>query len=258
MTIDPKKSLARERFAEHAAEYVASEAHAGGDDLDALVRLADPSPEWVALDVATGGGHTAIAIAPLVAGMVAPDLTPEMLEAARTHAAERDTAGIEFVLGDAEALPFPDESFDLVTCRIAAHHFPDVQKFADEVARVLRPGGRFVLQDQCVPESAAAAAFVNTFERLRDPSHARALTENAWREVLRRAVLEVEAVECFEKRMNLERWSAMQGCTPETVVKLRELLADAGEVVSAWMAVDGEGPETTFTIHQVVIAATKA
>ncbi len=253
---DPK-SRSRERFAEHAAEYVASAAHAGGEDLDAVVRLADASPQWVALDVATGGGHTAIAIAPLVAGMVALDLTPEMLEAARGFAGERGAAGIEFVLGDAEALPFPDESFDLVTCRIAAHHFPDIQKFADEVARVLRPGGRFVLQDQSVPESAAAAAFVNTFERLRDPSHARALTEDAWQEVLSRAALQVEAVERFEKRMNLERWSGMQGCAPETVAKLREMLADAGEVVTAWMAAEGEGPETSFTIHHVVIAATK-
>lgn len=254
---DPK-SRSRERFAEHASEYVTSAHHAGGDDLDAVVRLADASPQWVALDVATGGGHTAIAIAPLVAGMVALDLTPEMLETARAHAEERGAAGIEFVLGDAEALPFPDESFDLVTCRIAAHHFPDVQKFADEVSRVLRPGGRFVLQDQCVPESAAAAAFLNTFERLRDPSHARALTQDAWQEVLRRAELDIDDVERFEKRMNLEHWSAMQGCTPETVAKLRELLDDAGEVVSAWMAVGGEGSETTFSIHHVVIAAIKA
>ncbi len=253
---DPK-SLSRDRFAEHAHEYVTSDAHARGDDLDAVVRLADPHPEWVALDVATGGGHTAIAVAPLVAGMVALDLTPEMLDAARGLADERGIAGIEFVLGDAEKLPFPDASFDLVTCRIAAHHFPDVQAFADEVARVLRPGGRFVLQDQCVPENAAAATFVNLFERLRDPSHNRSLAEGAWREVLRRAGLTVETAECFDKRMNLEHWAGMQGCTPETVTRLRELLAEAGETALAWMAVEGDGAETTFNIHQVVIAAVK-
>jgi len=253
---DPKSRL-RERFAEHAAEYVTSESHAGGDDLDAVMRLADARPEWVALDVATGGGHTAIALAPQVAGMIALDLTPEMLNAARGLAEERGVAGIEFVVGDAEALPFPDASFDLVTCRIAAHHFPEVQSFADEVARVLRPGGRFILQDQCVPDTMAAAAFVNLFERLRDPSHARALAEGAWLEVLRRAGLDVETSEYFEKRMNLERWGAMQGCSPETIAKLRELLADAGETASAWMAAEGEGPETVFTIHHVVIASTK-
>ncbi|KAF0208327.1 MAG: methyltransferase domain-containing protein [Actinomycetota bacterium] len=253
---DPK-SRSRERFAAHAHAYVTSESHAGGEDLEAVVRLADARPEWVALDVATGGGHTAIAIAPFVAGMVALDLTPEMLDAARGLAAERDVAGIEFVLGDAEALPFPDASFDLVTCRIAAHHFPDVQAFADAVARVLRPGGRFVLHDQCVPDNAAAATFVNLFERLRDPSHQRSLAEGAWREVLRRANLEIEAVEHFEKRMSLETWSARQGCTPQTVTQLRELLADAGETTAAWMAAEGEGSETTFTIHQVVIAASK-
>jgi ubiquinone/menaquinone biosynthesis C-methylase UbiE len=255
--IDPKKSLSRERFAEHAAAYVTSEAHSGGDDLDAVVRLADPHPEWVALDVATGGGHTAIAVAPLVAGMVALDLTPEMLDAARGLATERGVAGIEFMLGDAEALPFPDASFDLVTCRIAAHHFPDVQAFANEVARVLRPGGRLVLQDMVVPDNAAAATFVNMFERLRDPSHNRSLAEVAWREVLRRAGLSVEAAEQFDKRLNLEHWSARQGCSSETVARLRELLADAGETASAWMAVEGDGAETTFTIRHVVIAAVR-
>ncbi|PKQ37812.1 MAG: SAM-dependent methyltransferase [Actinobacteria bacterium HGW-Actinobacteria-1] len=253
---DPK-ALSRERFAEHADEYVRSVAHAAGADLEKLVELTRAQPQWVALDVATGGGHTAIAVAPLVAGMVALDLTPEMLDAARGLAAERGVAGIEFVLGDAEALPFPDASFDLVTCRIAAHHFPNVQRFVDEVARVLRPGGRFVLQDQCVPENAASATFVNMFERLRDPSHNRALSAEAWIEVVGRAGLGVDEVARFEKRMVLEEWTRMQSCTPETVASLRELLAEASDGVLAWMSPEGSGADQSFVIRQVVIGAEK-
>ncbi|MCE5192234.1 MAG: methyltransferase domain-containing protein [Actinomycetia bacterium] len=253
---DPK-SLSRERFAEHADEYVKSPTHAAGADLDKLVELTHAQPEWVALDVATGGGHTAIAVAPLVAGMVALDLTPEMLDAARGLAEERGIAGIEFVLGDAEALPFADESFDLVTCRIAAHHFPDIQRSVDEVARVLRPGGRFVLQDQCVPESAASAAFVNLFDRLRDPSHSRALSQSAWAEVVRRSRLSLGESAHFEKRMALTEWTRMQSCSAETVVRLREMLADASEVALAWMAPEGDGDDLSFVIRQLVFCAEK-
>ncbi len=249
--------LSRERFGEHADEYVRSATHAGGPDLDAVVRLVDAQPEWVALDVATGGGHTAIAIAPRVAGMVALDLTPEMLDAAARHAAERGVSGIEFVLGDAEALPFPDASFDVVTCRIASHHFGDVQTFADEVARVLRPGGRFVLQDQCVPEGAAAATFVNLFDRLRDPSHNRALSESAWVEVVSRAGLTLGELSHFENRHVLEEWASMQGCSSDTVKRLREMLADAGEIALAWMDPEGEGSLQSFTIRQIVLVAEK-
>lgn len=252
-----RKSLSRERFAERAHEYVTSASHAGGADLEAVVRMADPRPEWVALDIATGGGHTAIALAPRVAGVVALDLTPEMLDAARGLAAERGVSGIEFVLGDAEDLPFPDASFDLVTCRIAAHHFSHVQRFADEVARVLRSGGRFVLEDQCVPQSASPAAFVNLFERLRDPSHDRALCEVAWIEVLRRAGLVPGEVARFEQRHALDEWARMQSCTAETVSRLRSMLADAGAGALEWMAPEGDGASQSFLIHQVVFSAEK-
>ncbi|PKQ19808.1 MAG: SAM-dependent methyltransferase [Actinobacteria bacterium HGW-Actinobacteria-6] len=251
------KALSRERFAEHADEYVRSAAHAGGADLEKLVELTRAQPQWVALDVATGGGHTAIAVAPLVAGMVALDLTPEMLDAARGLADERAVAGIEFVLGDAEALPFEDDSFDLVTCRIAAHHFPDVQRFVDETARVLKPGGRFVLQDQCVPENTVSAAFVNLFDRMRDPSHHRALSSDAWAEVIRRAGLTPGEVVHFETRMGLDEWTRMQSCTPETVTRLREMLADASEGALEWMAPEGEGALQSFLVRQFVIAADK-
>lgn len=252
-----RKSLSRERFGEHADEYVKSASHAGGEDLQAVVRLAQARPEWVALDVATGGGHTAVAIAPHVAGMVALDLTPEMLSAAAGFAAQRGACGIEFVLGDAEELPFPDESFDLVTCRIAAHHFQDVQRFADEVARVLRTGGRFVLQDQCVPENAAVAAFVNMFERLRDPSHERTLSVDAWREVLVRAGLDPGEAEHFEKRHVLAEWARMQSCSSDTVARLRSLLLDAGAGAREWMMPEGEGDAISFEIRQFVLAADK-
>jgi ubiquinone/menaquinone biosynthesis C-methylase UbiE len=91
-----------------------------------------------------------------------------------------------FVLGDAEALPFATRSFDVVACRLAPHHFPHPERFVDEVARVLKPDGRFGVTDNVAPENTAGAAFLDELERLRDPSHVRCLPVHAWREYLRR------------------------------------------------------------------------
>lgn len=138
------KDRVRRQFAATAAAYVNSEGHARGDDLAILVRLARPAASDRALDIATGGGHAALALAPLVSEVVATDLTVEMLEAARAFISEQGARNVRFEVADAEQLPFPDAAFDIVTSRIAPHHFPQPELFVQEAARVLRPGGRFV------------------------------------------------------------------------------------------------------------------
>jgi len=143
------KSLAQERFGAYAATYATSRPHAQGGSLARLVELAAPQPAWTALDIATGAGHVALALAPHLSHVVAADLTPQMLGVARGLAGDRNIANISFAVLRAEALPFADATFDLVTCRIAPHHFDDVRKFVTESARVLRPGGRFGLVTIC-------------------------------------------------------------------------------------------------------------
>lgn len=134
------KALNRAQFGTHAEAYVESPDHAGSESLDRLLETVAPQPHWQMLDVATGGGHTALAFAPHVARVVASDLTPAMVQAAARHAAARGITNVVFQVADAEALPFPDASFDLVTCRVAPHHFPNVARFVREAARVVRPG----------------------------------------------------------------------------------------------------------------------
>ncbi|MDL1886132.1 class I SAM-dependent methyltransferase, partial [Anaerolineae bacterium CFX8] len=111
------KSRAQERFGPRAQNYVRSASHASGDDLERLVALAQPAADWLALDVAAGGGHTALKFAPHVARVVASDLTPPMLEAARSFIRQKGADNVIFSAGDAEMLPFKAETFDLVTCR---------------------------------------------------------------------------------------------------------------------------------------------
>jgi ubiquinone/menaquinone biosynthesis C-methylase UbiE len=147
----------REQFGATAEDYVASRTHAAGDDLAQLVAWAEGGPAKRALDVATGGGHTALALAPHYGRVVASDLTPRMLATARAFIRARGGANVAPACADAEALPFRDAAFDAVTCRIAPHHFGDPARFVREAARVLRPGGLFLLEDSVVPDDPAAS-----------------------------------------------------------------------------------------------------
>ena len=176
-TNDKDKNDAHERakaqFARTAQGYVTSASHAHGEELALLLELAAPVAGRRVLDVATGGGHVALAFARAGALVTALDLTPAMLEAARAFLASRGVAA-HFVEGAAEALPFEDASFEVVACRIAAHHFRDPARFVREAARVLVPGGSFLLADNVAPLNAELAAAMNAVERRRDPSHVRA------------------------------------------------------------------------------------
>src|SRR5262249_14270444 len=141
-----------------------------GADLERLLEVSAPQPDWLACDIATGGGHTALRIAPSIRRMIATDYALPMLASAREFILSK-AANVDFVPAEANALPFADNVFNLVTCRSAAHHFPDVFRFVQEAARVLKPGGRFVVEDHVLPEDQKAAGYIEAFERLRDPSH---------------------------------------------------------------------------------------
>ena len=171
--MDIKKDV-QKQFGRSADEYVKSSGHRKGADLQKLVEIARVTGIEHVLDVATGGGHTANAFAPLVHKVTAVDLTPEMLTAAETYIKGNGHSNVVFVEGDAEKLPFQDHSFDLVTCRIAPHHFPNVQQFVSEVHRVLKANGRFLLDDNVAPEGNEYDHFYNKIEKIRDYSHFRA------------------------------------------------------------------------------------
>lgn len=109
-----------------------------------LVEAADVGPGLRVLDVATGSGIAAIAAAAAGADVVAADITPELLAAGRAEAVRRGLA-IEWVEADAQALPFPDDDFDVVLSSIGAMFAPDHQRVADQMLRVCRPGGTIAM-----------------------------------------------------------------------------------------------------------------
>jgi len=252
------KQLTQQQFGTHAQGYVNSPTHASGSNLDRLVEAVAPRPGMRALDIATGGGHTARRLWQAGAWTVAGDLTLPMLRAARASLCAQGCDGVTFVQLDAEDLPFATGAFDAVTCRIAPHHFPDVARFVREMARVVRPGGVVGVVDQLAPSDPKAARYINAFERLRDPSHLWAYNQAEWEGFFTGAGLAVETVETFAVDHTLGEWTERMGCDAATTLRLRAMMVHAPEPVVEWMRphVTPVG-DPTFVIRQILIVGRK-
>ena len=224
--MDESNKLIQQQFGAHANDYATSTVHAQGASLQRLVTLTQPQSTWVVLDVSTGAGHTALTFAPLVARVMACDLTPQMLDAARKLASERGITNLAFRDADAHHLPFDDATFDLVTNRIALHHYTDARQAILEMARVCKPGGIVALVDNIVPPDKPIAAYINHFEKRRDPSHQWAYPAVRLAAMMTEAGLRVEHSETLAKAMDFAAWANRMGASEETIAKLRQLLLE--------------------------------
>jgi ubiquinone/menaquinone biosynthesis C-methylase UbiE len=244
------KKLVQEQFGAHAAAYIHSKPHAKGESLGRLVELVAPQPDWQVLDVATGAGHTAFAFAPLVGHVWATDMTAEMLDIAQQQAAARGLANVTAEYAEAEALPYADGRFHLVTCRIAAHHFADVGRFMAEAARVLRPGGVLAVVDNVVP-AGPAGDYVNAFEKLRDPSHGRCLSLAEWEEAYQAAGLVLTQAETLDKKMEFAPWAARHDAVMQRYLRamLTEVKGEAAEFLRPSITEEG----MTFYLREGIL-----
>jgi ubiquinone/menaquinone biosynthesis C-methylase UbiE len=245
------KELVQKQFGAHAEAYATSRVHAQGASLKRLVELIQPQADWQVLDVATAAGHTAYAFAPHVAHVTATDITPEMIPVAAKLAAERGLTNVTLETADAEALPYQDGSFDLVTCRIAPHHFPHIDQFISESVRVLRPGGILAVVDN-------ASAYINAFEKLRDPSHGRALSVDEWLAAFQAAGLTVFHHEIAPKSMEFTPWAERMGAMPETIAELRRLLVEAPDDAATFFQIYETDKELFFNLDEAILLGRKA
>ena len=236
-------------FGAAATAYLDSDAHRTGEDLETLA-------EWcrgagTTVDVATGAGHTAGAVAAVgVETVVAVDSSPEMVE---TAVDAFDVAGL---VGDAERLPIATNGVDAVTCRIAAHHFPDPEAFVDEVARVLRPGGTVAFEDNVAPDDPDVDAVLDRLERLRDPTHVRSHPTAQWCSWFEQRGFAVEDVLHFKKTLEFEPWVAAQSLEADRRERVERLLLEAPEEVASALEVRvDDGAVESFANRKALIRA---
>ncbi|MBV8098079.1 MAG: methyltransferase domain-containing protein [Verrucomicrobia bacterium] len=229
-------NASRDQFNKQAALYATSPVHRSGPSLPVLVEMAAPKPVDLVLDVATGTGNTALALAPLVLRVIGLDVASAMLDQARGRAQAEKIQNIEFVAGSAEEIPFPDAEFSLVVSRHAPHHFHRLDRFLSEVRRVLKPGGSFVVADQISP-SAEIADWVDRWERRRDPSHFRQRTVAEWKEMATVAGFSWIQDQAVPYELPFDWWVKQAGCAEQTVQELQEQASSADEVVQREMGI---------------------
>lgn len=200
---------------------------------DFVLGLCDPDEDDFCLDLGTGPGTIAGVLAPLVGGVVGTDVSPEMLDLFETR-----TPGARSVLADAHRLPFKEGSFTLVTCGSVFHHLEDPASAVDEVARVLRPGGRFLLIDMAGPENPGRREARDEVERARDPSHVHILAPSQVHAFLEAAGFEIKAEERQVEDKHDEDWARIAGADVE---KVREALRLREKVAAGFLALRWEG-----------------
>lgn len=254
---DERKQAVQAQFGRQATWYTVSAVHREAAGLAELIRLAAPFSAARALDIATGTGFTALAVAPQCRRVIGLDLTLGMVREARRLAGERSVSNILFCLGDAEAVPFRDGAFDIVTCRYAAHHFPDPVRAFSEMARVVRPGGGVILDDTCAPEDGDLAALMNEWELRRDPSHVTNHPPSQIRAMLERCGLTVDAATMTYSLQEFHEWARRGGVSAEDAAALRASFLQAPAEARSVFRIETRDGDMHFAWPEIVVRAIK-
>lgn len=187
--LDAAQAASAAQFDRQSDRY--GKSHILADTSDVSEALSDVAASGRALDIATGGGHTALCLARMGWKVTAGDVSAKMLAAADKLLRDEGFP-LETRLFPAEKIPYPDATFELVTTRVAPHHFSSPSLYVDEVARVLKPGGHFLLIDGTVPDAdSETEEWLHRVEKWRDPSHGRFLPRAAWEALVRRSGLDI-------------------------------------------------------------------
>jgi ubiquinone/menaquinone biosynthesis C-methylase UbiE len=214
-----------DQFTRQAEPFAQAQAIRNQEALDRIVMLAEAGPEDTSLDVACGPGLLACAFARVVRHAVGLDLTPAMLEQARKTQAEQGLANVTWQEGDVNALPFPDVHFSVVSSRFAFHHLLDPLPALKEMKRVCKPGGRVVVADMAPAADKAEA--LNAEERLRDPSHVRALTAAELRELFAQVGFPDPRMESYRSEGELEDLLRRSFPNEGDADRIRKIFADS-------------------------------
>jgi len=249
--MDPRDLIVQEEFDRQAERWFRREISPQERALlEQIVQLAQVSPDDRVLDVACGTGLVSFVLAPYVREVVGIDISPGMLAKAREIRHRSKVRNVHFVLGEAEHMPFKDEEFDVVVCRLAIHHFPQPERELHEMVRVLKAGGRLVISDTVSSEDAREARLHNALERLRDPSHARMLAPTELVQLIERAGVRVHKSLLWHRDRTYDEWMNVitDPIRTENLKIVMEELARAGVSAGLNLRIENEQLWLTHTI----------
>jgi ubiquinone/menaquinone biosynthesis C-methylase UbiE len=220
-----QRRLILDQFTRQAVPFAQMPAHSNDEANRLLIELASVGPDDTVLDVACGPGLVACTLAGVARHVTGIDLTPAMIEQARARQHARGLTNLTWVVGDAVPLPFPDAAFSVVVTRYSFHHFLDPQAVLAEMVRVCSPGGRVAVIDVFTSSPEQAEAY-NRVEKLRDPSHVRALPLGELTGLSHDAGLRDVRTAFFKLEMALETLLAASFPNPGDADRVRRTFAD--------------------------------
>lgn len=256
--LDSVQQASQAQFDRQSSRYGKSHILAQVDDVKLALEKVPAGSGKKALDVATGGGHTGLYLAANGYDVTLADLAEGMLKQASLLAAERGLK-VETRQHAAEELPYPGATFDLVTCRVAAHHFTNPGRFVAEVARVLKPGGSFLLIDGSIPDGEPEAEeWIHDLEKLRDPSHHRFLSPEAWMKLCASSGLRVLHQGLTPlKQPDLEWYFETAATPPENRESVRKMIREISPSTRNIFRLGEEDGKIIWWWHRLTLVAQK-
>ena len=252
------KQSVQEQFSQVATNYSSSSVHESGSELERMARIALTMEATRVLDAGCGPGHLALALAPFVEHVVAVDLSESMLAEGRKLAAHRHITNVDFRLGDVEALPFESRSFDLITSRYSAHHWPNPVTALREFWRLLRTrsigAGQLLLADVVSSDDSSLDTHIQTIELLRDPSHVRDHSPRQWLLMLESAGFQAELDYSWDLRLDFQSWVDRMATPPASVSMIRAILRQAAGEIKDGLQLE---EDYSFTFNCALFRAAK-